>query len=69
MGQQTVAIEVSGLCKVFDGATAVDHLSFQVYNGEIFGLLGPNGAGKEHDASHVDHAPSTYRRARHNYGL
>jgi ABC-2 type transport system ATP-binding protein len=46
MGQQTVAIEVSGLCKVFDGATAVDHLSFQVYNGEIFGLLGPNGAGK-----------------------
>lgn len=25
---------------------AVDHLSFSVYNGEVFGLLGPNGAGK-----------------------
>lgn len=46
MGPQTVAIETSGLHKVFDGMTAVDHLSFQVFNGEIFGLLGPNGAGK-----------------------
>ena len=26
--------------------TAVDHLSFTAYEGEIFGLLGPNGAGK-----------------------
>ena len=26
--------------------TAVDHLSFNAYRGEIFGLLGPNGAGK-----------------------
>ncbi len=26
--------------------TAVDHISFQAYEGEIFGLLGPNGAGK-----------------------
>jgi ABC-2 type transport system ATP-binding protein len=43
---RTTAIETSGLCKVYDGTTAVDNLSFQVYSGEIFGLLGPNGAGK-----------------------
>jgi ABC-2 type transport system ATP-binding protein len=41
-----VAIDVSKLGKVYDGATAVQDLSFQVYSGEIFGLLGPNGAGK-----------------------
>lgn len=40
------AIETFGLCKTYDGITAVDNLSFQVYGGEIFGLLGPNGAGK-----------------------
>src|SRR5678816_1375957 len=43
---RTTAIETFGLCKTYDGATAVDNLSFQVYSGEIFGLLGPNGAGK-----------------------
>ena len=40
------AIEVSALTKVFDQVTAVDHLSFHVDGGEVFGLLGPNGAGK-----------------------
>jgi len=39
-------IDVAALTKVFDGVTAVDHLSFQVDAGEVFGLLGPNGAGK-----------------------
>ena len=43
---RSLAIEVSALTKVFDGVTAVDHLSFHVQSGEIFGLLGPNGAGK-----------------------
>jgi ABC-2 type transport system ATP-binding protein len=43
---RTTAIETFGLCKIYDGATAVDNLSFQVYSGEVFGLLGPNGAGK-----------------------
>ncbi|MEE8167804.1 MAG: ATP-binding cassette domain-containing protein [Candidatus Hydrothermarchaeales archaeon] len=41
-----VSIKVEGLTKVFDGLTAVDHISFEVEEGEIFGLLGPNGAGK-----------------------
>ena len=40
------AIEVEKLTKCFNGFTAVDSLSFEVEDGEIFGLLGPNGAGK-----------------------
>ena len=40
-------IEAKGLTKVFNGyLTAVDHVTFQVKEGEIFGFLGPNGAGK-----------------------
>jgi ABC-2 type transport system ATP-binding protein len=40
------AIKVQQLTKRFNGFTAVDALTFQVEEGEIFGLLGPNGAGK-----------------------
>ena len=40
------AIAVQGLVRTFGTFTAVDHISFQVARGEIFGLLGPNGAGK-----------------------
>ena len=44
---RTITIEVSRLTKTYDGGhVAVADLSFQVYEGEIFGLLGPNGAGK-----------------------
>jgi ABC-2 type transport system ATP-binding protein len=39
-------IETRDLTKRFGGLTAVDHVSFSVKRGEIFGLLGPNGAGK-----------------------
>lgn len=40
------AIKVENLVKRFDDVTAVDHISFEVQEGELFGLLGPNGAGK-----------------------
>lgn len=40
------AIEVSNLTKTFGTTIAVDHISFSVREGEIFGFLGPNGAGK-----------------------
>jgi len=40
------AIRVDNLLKRFEDVTAVDHISFSVSQGELFGLLGPNGAGK-----------------------
>lgn len=39
-------IQVNDLTKTYGQTTAVDHISFDVRSGEIFGLLGPNGAGK-----------------------
>src|SRR5512146_33888 len=40
------AIVIAGLTKQFGELTAVDHLSFRVEPGEVFGLVGPDGAGK-----------------------
>lgn len=39
-------IQVENLVKKFGQLVAVDHISFNVNQGEIFGFLGPNGAGK-----------------------
>ena len=41
-----VVVRVHNLVKQFGAFTAVNHISFEVSRGEIFGLLGPNGAGK-----------------------
>jgi len=40
------AICVEGLTKYYGDLLAVDHVSFTVHQGEVFGFLGPNGAGK-----------------------
>mgnify|MGYP001494678380 FL=1 len=40
------SVEVHQLTRNFGDFTAVDHISFEIPKGEIFGLLGPNGAGK-----------------------
>ena len=39
-------IEVRNLVKKYGSHLAVDHLSFVVEKGKIYGFLGPNGAGK-----------------------
>ncbi|MGN0360556.1 MAG: ABC transporter ATP-binding protein, partial [Hominisplanchenecus sp.] len=46
MKGENVLIEVKNLVKRYGDHTAVDHLSFQVEEGQIYGFLGPNGAGK-----------------------
>jgi ABC-2 type transport system ATP-binding protein len=45
-GGDEISVEVHDLVRTFGDFTAVDHVSFQVKRGEIYGLLGPNGAGK-----------------------
>ncbi len=42
----TTAIQVQDLTKTYNDLVAVNHISFEIQQGEIFGLLGPNGAGK-----------------------
>ena len=39
-------ISVENLTKKFGAVTAVEGLTFQIEDGEVFGFLGPNGAGK-----------------------
>ncbi len=46
MNKKTPVITVKNLVKKFGNFVANDHLTFEVYQGEIFGFLGANGAGK-----------------------
>ncbi len=43
---ETKCLQVNDLSIAFGGIKAIDHLSFSVNQGEIYGLIGPNGAGK-----------------------
>jgi ABC-2 type transport system ATP-binding protein len=42
----TAALHIQNLTRRFNDLVAVDSISFDIEQGEIFGLLGPNGAGK-----------------------
>lgn len=46
MNENKIVIETDQLTKQFGQFTAVDNITFNVYQGEIFGFLGANGAGK-----------------------
>ncbi len=46
MASNRFAVVLDGLTKRFNGKIAVDHNSYEIEEGVIFGLLGPNGAGK-----------------------
>jgi ABC-2 type transport system ATP-binding protein len=46
MNNRPAAVTASELTRAFGDFVAVDHVSFAVNTGEIFGFLGPNGAGK-----------------------
>ena len=43
---QLTILEVDNLTKRYGPVTAVDGISFTIYQGEVLGFLGPNGAGK-----------------------
>ena len=41
-----ISIQVRGLSKCYENASAIDDVSFEVEKGELFGVIGPDGAGK-----------------------
>lgn len=46
-------IQGKDICKSFDGFTALDHTTFHVKKGSVYGLVGPNGAGKSTLIRHI----------------
>ena len=65
--EQRIIISVKNLEKKYGDFAAVKGISFDVYEGEIFGLLGPNGAGKTKgditvDGFNLDDAPNNIKK-------
>lgn len=46
MDKKQIVLQADQICKTFDTTRAVDHVSLQLYKGEIRGLIGENGSGK-----------------------
>src|SRR5512142_744395 len=42
----TALLQVAGLSKRYGDAIVLDHIDFELHQGEILGIIGPNGAGK-----------------------
>ncbi len=69
----TLAIEATGLVKLFGETTAVDGVDLAVRSGSVYGVLGPNGAGKTTTIRMLatllrpDAGSSARARARHHH--
>ena len=46
INEKEPVLTLHNVVKRFGGVTAADHVSFELYGGEVFGLIGPNGSGK-----------------------
>ncbi|MDQ0844011.1 ABC-type multidrug transport system ATPase subunit [Streptomyces sp. V1I6] len=57
-----LAIETTGLVKVFGDNRAVDGVDLRVPAGTVYGVLGPNGAGKTTTVRMLAHPAATGRR-------